>query len=405
MRSAARLLPLLLLVGACSHDARPSSSSAAPAPPPAAAPDTASHPGLDHRPDVYGGFGSQRALLQALSDTAAKFAALEVDRVPTVIGGWGDTTRLLATREGFTLAWWHGRGDHWWHQVWGAVNGTVVMGDSTATSARVVMFSQWKYRDIALVELQRDGGCPVGYRIVEYSDAVRATVSPEFGNCARPSIHRREEALRLRFPASPGHAAAEYTYLGHGAIQRAGQPRPTLYPDSLYEWGLDERAAILNLWRLGQYAAGTDTTELHAWLATPAGAFVLSRTPTDPFASHQLRASLGDSVIMRIEEMNYTHLHTYVELGGRPVALVSVADGGNGCQEMYHVVSTVGRQVPVLTGEFGSCSGAEVRLDGMRMDMHFEGYYTFAVSQAENFVPPPNEGYRYRGGSKVERLY
>ncbi|HKP75706.1 MAG TPA: hypothetical protein VJT67_09200 [Longimicrobiaceae bacterium] len=395
MRSAVRLLALLLTIAACGRDARPPA-------PPAAAPDTSARADLEHRRDIYGGFGSQPALLQALADSAAKYAALEIRGTPTVIGGWEDTTRLLAQAGRFTLAYWSGRGDHWWHEVWGAINGRVILSDSTVRSARVVLLTRWKYRGIALVELERDGACPAAYRIIEYGDDVRATVTPEFGNCARPVLTRREELLRMSFPRSAAGGPIDVTYLGHGRIHVPGQPDPPEYPDSLYRFGPDGEAIAV---RAGYFARGTDTTELHAWLATPAGPFSLSRTPTDLYANHEIRVTLGDTTILRDFEHNYTGLDTYVELRGRPTALVSIADGGNGCGSMYRIVSTGERGRPVLTREFGSCSGPEVRLDGTRMDLHFEPYYTYAVSMSPNFVEPPDEGYRYVGGSRIIRLY
>ena len=87
-----------------------------------------------------------------------------------------------------------------------------------------------------------------------------------------------------------------------------------------------------------------------------------------------------------------TGLDTYVEIGGRPVALVSIADGGNGCGSMYRIASTGDGGRPVVTREFGNCSGPDVRLDGARMDLHFEPYYTYAASESPGFVAPPGRG-------------
>jgi hypothetical protein len=256
------------------------------------------------------------------------------------------------------------------------------------------------------VEIDRAGRCPLAYHVVEYSMEERATVTPEFGNCSRPVIEADEDLLRLRFPRSAaGRAATVVTYLGHGRIRQPGRRDPPEYPDSLYWWGFEESRAIAGMWRGGLFAVGADTTELQAWVATPAGAFVLSRTPTDPYRDHEIRAVLGDSVVMRDFEHNYSGLDTYVEMEGRPVALVSIADGGNGCGSMYRIVSTVGRVTPVLTREFGSCSSPDVRLHGARMDLHFEPYYTYFASESPGFVEPPDEGYRYRGGARVERTY
>jgi len=321
MRSAGRLLPLILLLSACGGAPRASSAAAtdtASAPlPPVDSAATATQPAIR---GPYSGYDSRHDLLQALADSAAKEAALGTYRMPISVGGYRDTTRLLAYLGPFTLARYGGP----WHAVWAAVNGSVVLVDTTAGSARVVLAGPWwETRSVALVELAHGARCPVAYRLVEYSAAQRPTVSPEFGNCARPVVTRDARHLRMRFPAlaqgrgTPARAAAEYEYLGHGRIRRRGEPAPPEYPDSLYDWGDDAARAIAGTWRGGRFAApGGDTTDLLALVATPAGTFTYSKTFMGDHRPPRLRAAIGTEVVMSDSVYNYADFAALAELGG-----------------------------------------------------------------------------------------
>src|SRR5215471_7520363 len=81
------------------------------------------------------------------------------------------------------------------------------------------------------------------------------------------------------------------------------------------------------------------------------------------------QARIGDKVVA---QDYYVHIEQTFSAGGRGSAVLSIANGGNGCAAMYEVVSVDAAGVLATTDPFGTCSDlAEIAGDAESITVRF----------------------------------